>query len=500
MAARMKAALAGARIALADLEAYGRLVVGRPLRPYQLEPGLAISRAVLGQRGGTYSVQMARQAGKNELSAQLEGYLLTLCGRHGGGSIVKAAPTFEPQLVISKLRLREVMANRLDEIAGPRGLEGYVLESGRARIFFLSAGPAASVVGATASLLLEVDEAQDVDPEKHDRDFAPMAASTNAPRVYYGVAGTADSLIERVKEQNLELERRDGLRRHFAYPWWVVAEHNPAYGAFVEAERDRLGAAHPIFRTQYELRALASEDALFDEAALRALQGDHPRREAPEPGRTYVAGVDVAGPAELVADPYAGGSRRGRPDSTVVTIAENDPDGWSEHAPCAPDASPLRVVRHLAWTGRSHVEQHEELVRLLGEEWRCQAIAFDATGLGQAPCELLRRRLGERVRPVTFTGPKKSELGYALLAAVNGRRVALYRAGPDDDEARACWAQLRACRRYVQGRMQMGWEARRGHDDYVTSLALCLHAARFAQPYLPGVLFQRPLDFAEGRF
>jgi hypothetical protein len=308
-------------------------------------------------------------------------------------------------------------------------MEGFVLGVGKARIFFLSAAPGARVVGATASLLLEVDEAQDVDPEKHDRDFAPMAASTDAPRVYYGVAGPADSLIERVKERHLELERRDGLRRHFAYPWSVVAEHNPAYGAFVQAERDRLGAAHPIFRTQYELRAVAPEDALFDEAALRGLRGDHGRRDAPDPDRLYVAGVDVAGPAELGADPSEGGGRPGRPDATVVTIAELDPDRWWTSDPGAPGPPPLRVVRHVAWAGRPHLEQHEELARLLGEAWPCRAIAFDATGLGQAPCELLRRRLGERVVPVTFTGPRKSELGYALLAAVNSRRVALYRAG-----------------------------------------------------------------------
>jgi hypothetical protein len=481
---------AGAAVVLGDLARYSALVVGRPLGQYQLEAGLAISRAVLGGEGGTFSVRMARQAGKNELSAQLEGYLLTLCGRHGGGSIVKAAPTFEPQLVTSKLRLQDVMANRLEPVAAPEGMQGFILAFGKARILFLSAAPGASVVGATASLLLEVDEAQDVDAEKHDREFAPMAAATNAPRVYYGVAGTADCLLERVKELNLELERRDGLRRHFEVPWWVVAEQNPAYGAFVEA-------GHPIFLTQYELKPVAPEDALFDEAGLRRLQGEHARRDAPHPELLYVAGVDVAGPAEAVTDPFAVGFRRARRDSTVVTIGEIEPDGWWELGRGAPAAPPLRVVEHVVWTGRTHLEQHEDLAQLLGEEWRCQAVAFDATGLGQAPCELLWRRLGERVVPVTFTGPKKSELGYALLSAVSGGRLALYRAGPEDVEARECWAQLRACRRYVHGQMQMGWGARRGHDDYVTSLALCLHAAGFARPYLPGVIHQRPLDFAD---
>ncbi len=42
------------------------------------------------------------------------------------------------------------------------------------------------MVGHTASLLLEVDEARDVDREKFDRKFRPMAAPANATTVYYG--------------------------------------------------------------------------------------------------------------------------------------------------------------------------------------------------------------------------------------------------------------------------------------------------------------------------
>ena len=47
---------------------------------------------------------MSRQAGKNELSAQLELLLLLLnVGR--GGTIVKCAPTFRPQVLNSMERL-----------------------------------------------------------------------------------------------------------------------------------------------------------------------------------------------------------------------------------------------------------------------------------------------------------------------------------------------------------------------------------------------------------
>ena len=48
------------------------------LRPYQKEVALAILDSIFGRKGLTFSVEIARQGGKNELSAQLELLLLTL--------------------------------------------------------------------------------------------------------------------------------------------------------------------------------------------------------------------------------------------------------------------------------------------------------------------------------------------------------------------------------------------------------------------------------------
>ncbi len=48
------------------------------LRPYQREVAAAILDSVLGKKGLTFSVEIARQGGKNELSAQLELLLLTV--------------------------------------------------------------------------------------------------------------------------------------------------------------------------------------------------------------------------------------------------------------------------------------------------------------------------------------------------------------------------------------------------------------------------------------
>ncbi len=216
-----------------------------PLRPYQLEPLRAIWRSVRDRAGMSFSVMMARQAGKNELSAQLEVRLLLRFAPFGGDGI-KASPTFRPQTLNSLDRLKA----RLDD-AGLGGLwraeRGYIVRLGRARMVFLSAEPSAQVVGHTAGLILEVDEAQDVLPEKFDKDFRPMGSAANATTVYYGTPWDGDSLLEQVKVRHLELERRDGIRRHFEYDWETVARYNPAYGLYVRAERERLGETHPLF-------------------------------------------------------------------------------------------------------------------------------------------------------------------------------------------------------------------------------------------------------------
>ncbi|MGQ9554419.1 MAG: hypothetical protein ACUVWR_09930, partial [Anaerolineae bacterium] len=96
------------RRVLAEPELFSRCIIGRELRPYQLEAMRAILDSVWHKRGLTFTVMLARQMGKNELSAHLECYLLNLFRRRGG-IIIKAAPTFRPQAIISRLRLRQVL-------------------------------------------------------------------------------------------------------------------------------------------------------------------------------------------------------------------------------------------------------------------------------------------------------------------------------------------------------------------------------------------------------
>jgi len=440
------------------------------LRPYQVEAGRAILDSALNRKGLTFSVEIARQGGKNELSAQLE--LLLLAANLGRPlDAIKCAPTFRPQALISLRRLwSRIAAAGLASLAKREG--GYAIRLGRARQVFLSAEPGSNVVGHTAQLLLEVDEAQDVETEKFDREFRPMAAASNATTVYYGTAWDSSSLLERAKQAHLEMERRDGVRRHFQYDWQAVAACNPAYRRFVLAERDRLGADHPLFLTQYCLRMVSSGGRLFGPATLSLLRGTHPSRRGPIAGETYVAGLDPAGEARPDSP--------GRNDSTVLTVARAvfPPSAATVQEPL------LELVAHYEWTGERHDALLTQAAGLLKDIWQVRSLAVDATGLGETLARLLANALGERtVRPIKFTADAKSRLGYALLASANNGRLKAY--APDGSpECRRFWREMESARVQYRANRTMNFfvDEADGHDDYLMSLALVVAAATDARP------------------
>ena len=486
------------KAALEDPEVFSRWIVGRPLRPYQLEPARAILESVRRRQGLTISVMFARQAGKNELSAQVECLLLNRYQRVDGAQLVKAAPTFRPQIVNSLMRLERCLNNPLS-VGRWRREHGYVLRLGRARALFFSADPGSNVVGATASVALEFDEAQDVDEAKHTKDFLPMASTTNATRVYYGTAWTEDTLLAKVIAENRELERRDGIRRHFEVPWWVVAELVPDYGRYVEAEKARLGESHPLFRTQYALETISGGGRLFSPQQLAQMVGQHARLHRRADQAAYVAGADVAGEDEEAADAAL---RRLKPrkDSTVVTIARVS---YADVAAGVREPR-LEVVEHYWWTGRDHRTQFAALLDLLRDVWGVARVCVDGTGVGAGVASFLLAALGENVcEVVQFTAPKKSELAYGLLAAVNSGRFKVYRgAGEADphpafstllppsgrragDEGQSSplaewWHEAERCRYEVRANQQLSFfvPEEEGHDDFVISAALCVAAAQ----------------------
>jgi len=442
------------------------------LRPYQYEIGNAVLASVLGHRGLTFSVEIARQGGKNELSACLElGLLVMSIG--DSKNIVKCSPTFRPQTLISMLRLRE----RLNEggFAGIWQSElGYIIRLGNARAVFLSADESSNVVGNTAHLLLEIDEAQDVGKEKYSKEFKPMGATTNATTVLYGTTWDDATLLEETKQTNLELERRDGIKRHFRYDWQEVARHNPDYRAYVERERERLGENHPLFLTQYRLLPVRGGGGFLDATQREQLQGEHTRMRRGEAGRTYVAGIDLAGEAEEVEGEYLVRPDAGR-DATVLTIGELDFTDFDElHR-----EPRIRIVEHYRWVGVKHPALYARLVDILKNVWKCRRIVVDATGVGEPVASFLRKALGSRVVPFKFTSQSKSELGFNLLAAINSGRLKVYK-GDGSKEYQEFRHEMEKARSQYRPSQTINFyvDPSHGHDDFLMSLALAVEAGR----------------------
>ncbi|MBV9614783.1 MAG: hypothetical protein JO011_18365 [Ktedonobacteraceae bacterium] len=465
-----------------SISRFASTILGKPLYPYQAEVADAILASIFSGQGRIFTVMMSRQSGKNQLSAVLEAFLLTFMRQ---GTIVKAAPTFNPQIINSRLRLLSLLdtpftRDRVWQSQGhiiglaPQPHPSLLRTHAGPRVMFFSAGPESNVVGATADLLLEIDEAQDVAREKFERDFRPMASTRNATTVLYGTAWSDATLLAQQRAANLELERRTGQRHHFEYDWHTLAAINSAYRSFVEQEIARLGADHPAIQTQYLLQPISSAGYFLNTLQRTLLQGTQRWQEMPQDAACYIAGMDVAG--EERSDPLhsltmQGHSSNSRRDSTVVTIAHVHYNEF--HLPI------IEVVHHEWWTGLTYMEQYARTLALI-DLWSIRSLAIDATGLGAGLASLLLDRFGnERIIPFIFTRSSKSRLAYQLLALLNSNRLKLYAsAGSPQEIYTECWRQLHCARYSLPGPDMLNFyvDPADGHDDFLCSLALLSEA------------------------
>ncbi len=391
---------------------------GIQLRPYQAEAAQAILDSIRLHRGDSIVVMMSRQAGKDELCANLKAYLLSRFMNHEAG-IVEVNPTYKPQTINAIERLERRLEGNLLTRTHWRKRSDFMRLFGRARVSFLSGDAHASVVGATADLLLMVNEAQDIDAAIYDKRFAPMAASTNATRVFMGTAWTSHTLLAREMRLAQEAERRDGRRRVFRTDADDVRKSVPAYGTFVDAEIARLGRGHPLVKTQFFNEEVDAETGMFP-LARRALMGnDQPDGTAMHPlaGHVYAFLIDVAGQDELAsASPAPPDSRSSTRDATALSIVSIDLSTLNLLG-----GPTYRVVDRRSWTGQNHLTVFGQL-RALAGIWRPLHMVVDATGVGEGLWALLDNAFPTRVIPVKFSASTKSEIGYRFIAIIETGR------------------------------------------------------------------------------
>ncbi len=454
---------------------------GVKLHRYQLEPAEAILESVRLNRGLELVVIMPRQAGKDEMLAAVKIYLMrNLSDRDR--NIVEVNPTYKPQTIGAILRLENRMDANLLTCLRWKKRSDYYRMIGTCRTIFLSGDGQASVVGATANLLLVINEAQDILPAIYEKNFAPMAASRNATRVFCGTAWTSATLLAQMTRACREAEKADGIQRVFLYTAEQVRQENQWFGEFVDATVSRLGRNHPYVKSQFFCEEIDAEAGMFPLERQMLMHGSQPARTGPEPGKTYAFLIDVAGQDEAKSAGVVGADGvspfliNPTRDSTALKIVEID------RSTLALLGKPTYLVVHRReWRGEKLLQVFGAL-RALVQAWKPMRIVIDATGVGEGLWSLLDNAFGNKtVLPVKFTPKLKSELGYGFIGMIESGRYREYQPFPE-----SLRMQMEHCRsEIVPGpAMLMRWGVPDGtrdpatgelvHDDDLVTSALCV--------------------------
>lgn len=472
---------------------------------YQIQVADAIIFSCVNGLGWYFVVQITRQAGKNEISAFIQQYLL-LYGWYYGVRVsgVKFAPVYKPQVQASMDRLEGA------DTADSGGLAGSVLTKGKFRKSdgykyhmgpprdsnkwaFLSINPASNVASQTAYTLLEGDEAQDIDVDKWERDAQPMGSFNNATTVLWGVAWTKDSFIYKGELQARDME--DRLEKELGYrpklvfkvdAHAVIRSGNDNYRKAFENQVARLGIDHIAIQTQYLLKAVDAIGRFFNSEQLaRIYHNDYSMAVQPEKGKTYIWSVDVAGEAEESTDINTAVGMHKR-DALTLTIGELHKDGT------------VVPVCFYQWVGKQHTKVRAMLPKIIKGHWNCLGGVCDATGVGEPLAYYLKEQLDRNnaglVEAYKFKASgdeSKSKLGYLAYDYVANDLLKIP-SSPTDPDQRELWQEVRwqlehltreakkhqSINFYVPANAEPRKPGHVPHDDFATGVFLLMRAAR----------------------
>lgn len=422
----------------------------RQLRGLQAEIVETVERHVAAHDGQVMPVRSARQTGKNETSAVLHRRHLWRRQKYSNTQTwIRTAPTHKPQIVNSKKRLRELLDLSPSNIIkyplfNKKKLikeEGYIWRVGNAAVEFISSGPQANVVGGTANVCLDMDEAHKVDKDKFDEDFAPMTADTSAAILLWGVAADGTDLMAYYRDHNKSIGRQD---LNLDYPCDLWMEVNDNYARHVEARVSALGWDHPIIKTQYRLVDISAEGKFLDPRHVRNLfSGQHDRELYPRSDSRYQILVDIAASNEENADNNLSGDDDTATDSTCIWIYKVTntltPNGFFPY---------IHIVNVIWLTGVSLEVQEQEIDQTI-EMWNAEKVTIDSIGVGRQIGETMQEKYGDLVvNAYTASSATVSADCYDLQARLNHKSVLMFKDDQSDEYAefeRQCgWTKYQA--------------------------------------------------------
>lgn len=309
-------------------------------------------------------IEFSRQSGKTTAIVYTVEFIMTWLSVHFNRQI--HIGIFAPQIEQAKTdfdRLKIALRRVKDMIVVDEETERVIKEQENAKTLVLPDGSSCYIAPVSKTShpesktldLIIFEESQDLDDQIVKESIWPIGASTNAPRIYVGTAGTSIKYFYRLGQsskviklyfEDIVAQRRETYER-------TNDSHHLVYEQTIRQEIELHGIDSDEIQRPYFGKWLIGMGQYTTEAELEALIADraiayhHTKMEC-------FAGIDTAK----------------HPDSTVVTVIRYNPE--------------IKKKELLNWCelrGENYQDQFDIIVDFLGH-YNIQAVAIDSTGQG----------------------------------------------------------------------------------------------------------------------
>jgi hypothetical protein len=310
-------------------------------------------------------VEISRQAGKTTCVVLTVEFMLTYFPRVFNRRIF--GEIFAPQIEQAKTdfdRLKEALM-RVDKMYRPIDDDDNIYQKqNNAKTIVLPNGSGCYISPVTQTSKPEskspdfmiFEESQDMDDKIVKEQIWPMGASTNAPRIYIGTAGTRLCYFRSIGQgkEAVKLYFEDIVRqRRTVYQETLDARHL-VYEQTVRQEIEKHGLESDEIQRPYFGKWLIGTGQFTTEEAIHALETDRKLTFHSKNVGECFAGIDTAK----------------HPDSTVCTIIR-----WN------PEQKRKELINWCELRGENYQDQFDVLKDFLGH-YNVMAVAIDSTGQG----------------------------------------------------------------------------------------------------------------------
>lgn len=332
--------------------------------------------------------------------------------------------------------------------------------------------------------IIIVEETQDIDDDRMKNAVFPMGASTNAPRIYIGTAGTRNCYYKsqldtnpraiKITLENVLADRRR-LYNLLRDPQILFYEH------YINHEIQTHGKDSDYIERQFFLKWKIGSGQFTTPEALDALTG--PFGIISENRARTDAKGNVLDPLPC----YVGIDTAKDPDQTWVTVVRDNPEliEWLKKKLGDPKLIKSERIGQLCnWLsihGTNYEDQFEIIKNWLAHFENIKAIAIDATGQGDFMPDKFERHTNYNIMRVKFSAETKDVI-YKNLDQVIKNTLTLLPDTPFDSNFRQFRKELIELEKEYKGRLlsvhhpERSSDGKMGHDDAPDSWALAEYA------------------------